>query len=771
MNLVIVESPTKAKTITKFLDKKYVVESSFGHIRDLPTSVMGIDIDNNFEPSYKVPAKAKKTVTKLKELAKKADNVILATDEDREGEAIAWHLSEALKIKADKADRIVFHEITKTAIEEALQNPRKLDMKLVDAQQARRVLDRLVGYELSPFLWKKVAKGLSAGRVQSVAVRLIVERERERQKFVVEEYWSIIADLQSPNFPNIPFISHLNKVDGKTLDKLEIKDKEQADIILKNLRDAKYEVASVEKKKAKRNAPAPFTTSTLQQAANRMLGFSAKQTMMVAQQLYEGIDLSGEGHVGLITYMRTDSLNLSEKFLGDAQEYLKNSFGEKYALAEPRKFKTKSKGAQEAHEAIRPSEASRDPEALKDSLNTNQYRLYKLIWQRALASQMPAAEIDATVIDIDAIIPSSSGGQGESTPPFAKGGQGGFYQFRANGQVIKFDGYLKIYPEKSQEIELPDVSKKDSLELLKLNSEQHFTKPPARYSDAGLVKAMERYGIGRPSTYAPTIATIIDRNYANRDEAKKLFPTDIAFVVIDLLVTHFPQVVDYEFTANMEKNFDDIAEGETKWQPVIKDFYDPFHHNLELKYKEINKNDIMPEETSNEICDKCGAPMIIKTGRYGKFLACSAFPDCKNIKGLNGNGGPNGGEKSEEVKALEEKYKDEVCEKCGSPMAVKNGRFGAFLGCTGYPKCKNIKNIVGQSGGGGTGVKCPNCDKGEIVAKRSRRGTFYGCNNYPDCKTALWAKPTGEKCPDCGALLVENKGGAKCSNKECGYEK
>jgi len=752
MQLVIVESPTKAKTITKFLDKSYMVESSFGHIRDLPTSVMGIDIDNNFEPSYKVPAKAKKTVSKLKELAKNADNVILATDEDREGEAIAWHLSEALKLKADKADRIVFHEITKGAIENALKNPRKLDMKLVDAQQARRVLDRLVGYELSPFLWKKVAKGLSAGRVQSVAVRLVVERERERQKFNVEEYWSIVADLKSEKFPELPFSSRLNKVNGKTIDKLEIKNQDAADIIIKNLQNTAYSVSAIEKKKAKRNAPAPFTTSTLQQTANRWLGFSAKQTMMVAQQLYEGIEIAGEGHVGLITYMRTDSLNLSEKFLIEAKEYLKNSIGEKYALTTPRKFKTKSKGAQEAHEAIRPAEISRDPELLKESLNSNQYKLYKLIWQRALASQMPAAEIDVTVIDIDA--------------------EKSDYQFRANGQVVKFDGYLKIYPEKSQEIELPDVVSNDKLELLKLNTEQHFTKPPARYSDAGLVKAMERFGIGRPSTYAPTIATIIDRNYVNRDEAKKLAPTDIAFVVIDLLVDHFPQIVDYQFTANMEKNLDDIAEGGTKWQPVIKDFYDPFHKNLELKYKEINKNDIMPEEKSNEVCDKCGAPMIIKTGRYGKFLACSAFPDCKNIKSLNGNGGPNGNaEKSDEVKELEEKYKDEVCEKCGSSMAVKNGRFGTFLGCSGYPKCKNIKNLGNQSGGGGTGVKCPNCADGEIVAKRSRRGMFYGCNKYPDCKTALWSKPTGEKCPDCNALMVENKVGAKCSNKECGYEK
>lgn len=774
MNLIIVESPTKAKTITKFLSKDYKVESSFGHVRDLPKSEMGIDIENNFKPKYVIPTKARKKVSELKKYAAKADKIILASDEDREGEAIAWHLVEALKLKEDKIGRIVFHEITKDAILKALDNPREIDLKLVDAQQARRILDRLVGYELSPFLWKKVAKGLSAGRVQSVAVRLIVEREREIQTFKTDEYWSIEADFNKANSPAKEIIqSKLNKINGETIDKLEIKNKEQADKILNDLNGANYIVADVERKSAKKNPPKPFTTSTLQQTANRWLGFSAKQTMMIAQQLYEGVDLPGEGSVGLITYMRTDSLNLSEKFLTEAKQYLTGSLGEKYSLPKPRLFKTKSKGAQEAHEAIRPTEAEREPETIKSSLNNNQYKLYKLIWQRALAGQMPEAVVDQTVIDIDAVRPVETfAGLTDSIVPAqsVKMQTSAKYQFRANGQVLRFDGYLKIYPEKSAEVELPNVEQNETLDLIELKNEQHFTKPPARYSDAGVVKKLEAYGIGRPSTYAPTIHTIIDRNYVNRDENKRLFPTDIAFTVIDLLVKHFSDIVDYEFTAKMEDDLDGIAEGKSKWQPVISDFYRPFHENLQLKYNEINKQDIMPEEKSNEACDKCGAPMIIKTGRYGKFLACSAFPDCKNIKGMNNNNGGESKEKTEELKKLEEKYAGEKCEKCGSDMVIKNGKFGPFLACSGYPKCKNIKNI--QENSGTTDIACPVCGKGKIAQKRSRKGVFYACDQYPDCKTAFWGKPTGEKCPDCGSLLVSGKGGeVKCSDKTCEYKK
>jgi DNA topoisomerase I len=752
MDLIIVESPTKAKTITKFLDKNYTVESSYGHVRDLPKSEMGIDIEKNFAPSYIIPTTAKKNVTKLKKLAAKADKVILATDEDREGEAIAWHLLEALNIPESKTERIAFHEITKGAIEEALKNPRDLDINLVDAQQARRILDRLVGYELSPFLWKKVARGLSAGRVQSVAMRLIVEKEREIQAFKPEEYWDILGKFLTAK--NDSFEASLNKIEGKTVEKLAIKNKEEADKVLADLNNAKYIVAGVEQKQSKKNPPAPFTTSTLQQAANSMLGFSAKQTMMIAQQLYEGVEIGNEGHVGLITYMRTDSLNLSQKFLDDAKKYLLDNFDKKYQIDEPRKFKTKSKGAQEAHEAVRPTEANREPESLKDLLNPNQYKLYKLIWQRAVASQMPEAIVNSASINIDA--------------------QNTLYQFRATGQTLVFDGYLKIYPEKISDNVLPTVAEKEEVKLESLNGEQHFTKPPARYSDATLVKQLEEYGIGRPSTYAPTIATIIERNYVARDEAKKLKPTDIAFVVNDLLVAHFPQIVDFKFTADMENNLDAVAEGEKKWQPVIADFYKPFHENLTAKYEEVDKNKIMPEEKSDVLCDKCGAPMIIKTGRYGKFLACSAFPKCKNIKGLDVNKDGKVDEKDEKItaqmEALKEKYKDQVCEKCGSPMIIRNGRFGMFLACSGYPKCKNIKNM--EENKVGTGITCPACGKGEIVQKRSRRGIFYACNNYPDCKNAYSAKPLAEKCPECGALLMEGKnGGVKCSSKECEYEK
>ncbi len=741
MKLVIVESPTKAKTIAKFLGSDFNVESSFGHVRDLPVSKMGIDIEHDFEPKYVVPVKAKKNLKILQALAKKSDKIILATDEDREGEAIAWHLAEALKVDPKDTDRIVFHEITKSAVEEALEHPRKIDMKLVNAQQARRILDRLVGYELSPFLWKKVAKGLSAGRVQSVAVRLIVEREREIKKFIIEEYWGITATLA--NKQQLPFTARLNKINSQVIDKLHLKNEAEAAKILTALNEAEYVVANLEKKQTKKQPPKPFTTSSLQQTANRWLGFSAKQTMMLAQQLYE---------IGYITYMRTDSLNLADKFLSEAAEYLTSNLGPTYALKTPRRFKTKSKGAQEAHEAIRPSEASRTPESVAGELNPNQNKLYKLIWQRALASQMSEAIVDATVVDVLA----------KNTP----------YQFRANGQILKFDGYLKIYPEKSQEIELPELTIKEKLDLQELKPEQHFTKPPARYSDAGLVKELEKYGIGRPSTYAPTIATIVDRNYVQRDENKRLGPTDIAFVVIDLLVEHFPNIVDYQFTAKLENDLDSIADGEVKWQPIIKEFYEPFHANLENKYEIINKNDIMPEEKSTEVCDKCGAPMIVKTGRYGKFLACSAFPECKNIKSLPGTDrDKNGQADSEEIKELKEKHKDEVCEKCGAPMAIKVGKFGPFLACTGYPKCKNLKNIAG--GNNSTGITCPVCGKGEVVQKRSKRGIFYACNQYPDCKTAFWGKPTGEKCPDCDALLIEDakKGEVKCSNKDCGYIK
>ncbi len=742
MNLIIVESPTKAKTIAKFLDKNYQVESSFGHIRDLPQSKMGIDLKNNFVPEYVIPDKARKTVSTLKSAAKKSVEVILASDEDREGEAIAWHLVQALGLDIKKTKRIAFHEITKSAILEALEHPRQIDQDMVDAQQARRILDRLVGYELSPFLWKKVAKGLSAGRVQSVATRLIVEREREILAFKTEEYWSLSADLSLDDKKN-QFTADLYKIKNKTFNKLSLK-KEEAEKIKLNLQSSEYIVEKIEKKQVKKNAAAPFTTSTLQQAANRQLGFSAKQTMMIAQKLYEE---------GYITYMRTDSLNLSPKFLGDAYEWIKKNLGEEYAIKGGQVYKGKSKNAQEAHEAVRPTEANITPEILASKLDKNQERLYRLIWQRAVSSQMTPATLAATIIDVKASDKKDE------------------YTFRANGQTLVFPGYLKIWPEKTKEQELPILKEKDILSLLELRADGHTTNPPARYSDAGLVKELEKHDIGRPSTYAPTINTIITRNYVERDDNKKLKPTSIAFVVIDLLINHFPKIVDYAFTAKMEDDLDSIANGKKEWQPVISEFYSDFHENLKKKEEEIKKTDIMPEEKSTEICEKCKAPMIIKIGRFGKFLACSGYPDCKNIKKFTGEG--NTYEKKEvdpKIAEMQKKYDGEVCEKCGSAMKVRVGKFGPFLACSAYPKCKNIKNIS-EASEGGKEVACPVCHEGKIVKKFSKRGAFWACNNYPNCKNAYWGEPVGRDCPDCGGLVIKDTKTNKirCSNKECGY--
>lgn len=735
MNLIIVESPTKAKTIAKFLGKEYKVESSFGHIRDLPKSELGVDLENNFIPKYVVPAKSKSRVSELKKLAQIAQSVILASDEDREGEAIAWHLFEVLNLTKEKSKRIAFHEITKEAILSAIEHPREIDQKMVDAQQARRILDRLVGYKLSPFLWKKVAKGLSAGRVQSVAVRLIVEKEREIKAFVSQEFWDIEAILAKDKNE---FKAHLAKISNKTLNKFHFKNEDDTKKVLSSLEKGSWVVNNIESKETSKNPLAPFITSTLQQTANRRLGFSAKQTMMVAQKLYE---------LGFITYMRTDSLNLAEKFRNEAAQYINETLGEKYVASGGRAFKNKSKNAQEAHEAIRPTSAFSTPEKIQAKLDNTQFKLYQLIWQRTLASQMAGAVLDTVNVDILA---------GEKQECL----------FRANGQTIKFKGYLEIYPEKVSENELPIIEKKEALDLIKIEKEQHFTQAPARFSDATLVKELEKHGIGRPSTYAPTISTIIDRNYVNRDDKKRLFPTDIAFIVVDLLVEHFHHVIDYKFTAEMENNLDSVALGKKQWQPVIADFWLPFDKNLKEKYMELDKKNIAPEEESKEVCDKCGARMIIKTGRYGKFLACSAFPECRNIKSMAGGGSTAPREESPELKELKEKYQGEKCEKCGAEMIVRMGKFGPFLGCSAYPKCKNLKNID-KEGGVEKEVPCPSCGVGKIVKKFSRRGVFYACSAYPNCKNAYFAKPTGEKCPKCSALMIEDKNGPKCSNKEC----
>jgi len=688
--LLIVESPTKAKTLQSFLGKEYNVQSSFGHVRDLPKSKLGVDVERNFEPSYVIPTKARKTVQTLKKELKSADETIIATDEDREGESIAWHLMQALNLK--DPERIVFHEITKHAIEEALLHPREIDMDLVDAQQGRRILDRLVGYKLSPFLWKKVARKLSAGRVQSVAVRLVVDREREIEAFKAQEYWSIEAKLQKAQSSKLKaqnqnlnlkteFTAALAKKDDRPIGKLDIKNKEQTDAILKDLEGAEYRVAAIEKKEARKNPLPPFTTSTLQQTAASRLRFPARLTMSVAQQLYE------QGH---ITYHRTDSLNLAASALGAAQNFITKEYGQNYWAGAFRQFKTKSRGAQEAHEAIRPTAPSRVPGSLR--LTPQQAKLYPLIWQRFIASQMSQAVFDATSIDIVA----------------AKN-----YTFHATGQMLTFEGFLKVYPMKFEEADLPALQKQEILDLKELLPEQHFTQPPPRYNEASLIKTLEGYGIGRPSTYAPILSTIQERNYVEKDEQRRLHPTEIGIAVSDLLVEHFPQIVDVDFTATMEEDLDKIAEGKKEWVPMIKEFYEPFAENLEKKYEEVSKQKIAAE-TTDKICPECGKPLLIRLGRYGKFYACSGFPECKYTASLQ-------------------------------------------------------ENTIN--------VPCPKCQKGQLAAKRTKRKKiFYGCNRYPECDFALWDKPTGEKCIQCNSLLVETARKPfgkvqgeqmKCSNPDC----
>lgn len=666
--LVIVESPNKAKTIQRFLGNDFLIKSSFGHVRDLPKRELGIDVNKNFEPKYVIPPKAKKVISELKKESSKAENTILATDEDREGEAIAWHLQEALKLK--DPERIVFHEITKSAIDEALGSPRKIDINLVNAQQARRILDRIVGYKLSPFLWKKVAKGLSAGRVQSVAVRLIVEKEREIEKFLPIEYWGIEAQFKKDEKE---FLAQLYKKDEKNIEKLEIKNQTDANNILENLNNAEYIVESVEKKETKKYPAPPFTTSTLTQTASARLKFPAKVTMFLAQKLYEQ---------GLITYHRTDSLNLSETSLASAKKFISANFGSKY-WAE-KKYKTKSARAQEAHEAIRPSYADKDPKLLKE-IDPKQLKLYTLIWQRFIACQMTPAIFDSVGVDIKA----------------------NNYTFRTTGQTLQFDGFLRVYPTKFEEIDLPELEKNNKLELQKLNTTQHFTEPPARYSEATLIKALEKNGIGRPSTYAPIISTIQDRKYVNLNDQKKFVPSEIGTIVNDVLVLNFPEVVDVGFTAKMEDELDQVAEGKNSYKQICKNFYDPFSKDLEKKYKNVKKEDLITE--TDKICPKCGSSIIDRMGRFGRFYACSKFPECKHTE------------------SIEDKNKD-------------------------------------------LGIKCPKCKEGDIVARKTKRGKiFYGCNKFPSCDFALWDKPTNQFCPMCDSILMEKNKKIKCSNKDCSY--
>jgi len=658
MKLVIVESPTKAKTISQYLGNDYVVRSSYGHVRDLPKSELGIDTEKEFQPTYIVPTKAKKNLTELKKEAAKADTIILATDEDREGEAIAWHLSEALDIKKLKkknkdlkVQRIVFHEITQHAIEHAIANPRDIDTNLVNAQQARRILDRLVGYKLSPVLWKRYYRGLSAGRVQSVATRLITDREREILAFKPDEYWTITATLLSDDHKEVPIIAELAQRDGTTLDKFAIPNEITSKKTIAELEGAHYIVEKVERVETSRMPHAPFTTSTLQQESNKRLHYSSKQTMMFAQGLYEA---------GFITYMRTDSVSLSEQSLTQSKEFIETTYGTSYHKR--RKFKTKSKSAQEAHEAVRPTDPLRTPEVMADSLTPQQHKLYDLIWRRFMASQMSDAVFDATSIDIT-----------------AKN-----YGFRANGSVLKFDGWLKVLPSKFEDNALPLVRAHETLVLQELKPEQHFTKPPARYNEASLIKTLEKEGIGRPSTYASIISTIILRKYVEKDRSRYFHPTQIGLDVSDYLVEQFPRIVDMQFTSGMEDQLDEIAAGKRQWVPTIRAFYAPLALGIKEKMTEAQAAKDSEIETTDKICDKCGSAMVVKRGRFGKFIACSNFPECKNI--------------FKEPKSTTPVEKvGRVCPKDGGELIYRAGRFGKFIACVNFPKCKHTEKIPKDS--------------------------------------------------------------------------
>ena len=698
MKLVIVESPTKAKTLSKILPGSYSIKASMGHIRDLPKSGLGVDVEKDFAPVYEVPSKAKKVLTDLKKTAKEAEEVVLATDPDREGEAIAWHLEELLRGKKDTRtfSRVVFHELTKEAIDEAFKNPGKIDSDLVDAQQARRVLDRLVGYKLSPLLWKKVMYGLSAGRVQSVAVRLVVERERERQAFTPEEYWGVLGEFQNGSKKKI--WAELSEIKGK---KVAIKNGEQAEKIKAEALKGIYSVVSLKKSERKKNPYPPFKTSTLQQAMANIYGFNAKKTMRAAQGLFEK---------GYITYHRTDSLSLSPQFINEARGLIKKRFGEAYLPDTPNLYKTKSANAQEAHEAIRPTLASRVPEK-SIGLAGDEFKTYSIVWLRSLECQMNPSIYEQTSLSI---------------------GSDDGYIFKASGSVVLFEGWLavaKMLGVREDEEEtpsiLPELAEGTKMKLLEIKNEQHFTQPPARYNDASLIKKMEELGVGRPSTYAPTLSTIQDRKYVLR-EGRYFYPNDVAYVVVDLLVAHFPEIVDYNFTALMEESLDKVAEGEIQWVPVIREFYKPFEKKIGEKDKELNKRDVTNLGESEEKCPECGRVLVFKLGKFGKFLSCSGYPECKYAKPLEPLNGA-GGEDEDFGK----------CDKCeDGVMVLKQGRFGKFLACSNYPKCKNTKPYLDK-----IGMKCPKCGEGEVVKKKAKWKEFYGCSRYPDCDWKSWKSP------------------------------
>ena len=809
--LVIVESPAKAKTIQKYLGKGFTVEASLGHVKDLPKSTLGVDIDNEFETEYIVIPGTEKVLTRLKKLAESAESIYLAPDPDREGEAIAAHLAEELggngsKKKKKKAaedalriQRVTFNEITQRAVREAFDHPRQIDQHLVDAQQARRVLDRLVGYQVSPLLWDKVRRGLSAGRVQTVALRLIVEREREIKAFEKKEYWTIDATLSAAKGPQFDA-----RLLGRGEEKIEVPNGEEAEKIRAFVEKADWLVRSVEKKERRRNAAPPFTTSKLQQDSARKLRFSVKRTMMIAQRLYEGVELGDEGLVGLITYMRTDSTRVSNEALTEVREMIQKEYGAPYLPEQPNTYKSK-KGAQEAHEAIRPSSVARNPESVKQYLKEDEFKVYKLIWQRFVASQINPAVFDQTTVDIDAK-------QGNES-----------YWFRVTGSVLKFDGFLKVYEEskesKDEEDEelkhkLPALEAGQKLTLKGLKPEQHFTEPPPRYNEASLVKELEERGIGRPSTYATILSTIQERQYVTKTGGK-FAPTEIGLVVTDLLVDNFRDIFDVAYTARLEEELDEVEDGKEKWTDALGDFYKKFQKDLRYAEKHmenikrmekptdekceqcgsplvikwgkhgsfyacssydkdnpesctftkenpINLPDLdsaeVQETTQEEYCENCGRVMVLKRGRFGQFMACTGYPDCKTTRRLD------------QGKKVPDIPLDEPCPKCGRNLMIRHGRFGEFTACSGYPECKYVKqNFIG--------VKCPDCADGELVEKKARKGnTFYGCSNYPKCKFTSAHKPMAEKCPTCGhQYLVEKylKSGPviACPNKECDYER
>ncbi len=745
-HLVIVESPTKAGTIKSYLGKGYKVIASKGHIRDLPKSTLGVDIENGFAPKYINIRGKGELIGELKKEAKASDVVYLATDLDREGEAISWHLMNVLELPADKVKRVTFNEITKTAIKEAIRNPRGINMDLVDSQQARRILDRIVGYKLSPILWKKIKSGLSAGRVQSVATRIIVEREDEIRAFKPVEYWTLDAELETAGKKSFKASFY-----GNAGGRIELSDEKTAMEVNEAVKNAPFKVSSVKKSKRTKNPAPPFTTSTLQQEANRRLNFHSEKTMRTAQELYEGISLGANGTQGLITYMRTDSLRIAESAQDAAKTYIEEKYGSEYYPAKPRVYKTR-KDAQDAHEAIRPSDMRFEPDAIRSFLSADQYKLYKLIWDRFVSSQMESAILDTINAEIE-----SAG-----------------YIFHASGYTVRFPGFMVLYEEKTddendEELKngLPPIKENDALTLLKTDPAQHFTQPPARYTEASLIKVLEEKGIGRPSTYTPTITTIIARGYVERD-GKAFVPSKLGEVTTKLMKDNFEEIVDYNFTAKMEDALDDVENGTVEMHKVLDEFYRGFSVSLGKAEADIDRENYrLPTEETDIICEKCGAKMVVKNGRFGKFAACPNYPQCRNTKPLDKDG---------KLAVREEKEPEEVkyapddmkCELCGARMVIKHGRFGNFYACEKYPECKNTKQIAKD-----TNVKCPLCGS-KIVVKHGRKKTvFYSCDAYPKCTFSTWDIPLEEKCPRCGGLLLRKKGkeNVYCYNEKCGYKK